>query len=62
MAKQKRIKEDPYKSRKEYELDVDRMISEGMAGGTTHSVHGRMQIEQASDLPKEDEPFPPEDS
>ncbi|KAB8139042.1 hypothetical protein F9U64_02265 [Gracilibacillus oryzae] len=47
-------------ARQEYELDVDRMINEGMAGGTTYSIHGRMQIEQARSLPKEDNPFPAE--
>ncbi|SER84880.1 hypothetical protein SAMN04487944_11145 [Gracilibacillus ureilyticus] len=47
-------------ARAEYELDVDRMINEGMAGGTTSSIHGRMQIEQTRKLPKENEPFPAE--
>jgi hypothetical protein len=47
-------------AREEYELDVDRMINEGMAGGTTYSIHGRMQIEQARELPKENTPFPQE--
>lgn len=46
------------KDRENYELDVDRMINEGMAGGTTYSVYDRMQIEQARRLPKEEEPFP----
>ncbi|SFL40702.1 hypothetical protein SAMN04487943_101396 [Gracilibacillus orientalis] len=47
-------------SREKYEVDVDRMINEGMAGGTTYSIHGRMQIEQVRKLPKEKEPFPAE--
>lgn len=47
-------------SREKYEVDVDRMINEGMAGGTAHSVYGRMQIEQARKLPKEKEAFPAE--
>ncbi|MFC4403163.1 hypothetical protein [Gracilibacillus xinjiangensis] len=47
-------------SRAEYEADVDRMINEGMAGGTTYSIHGRMQIEQSRELPKEHQPFPAE--
>ncbi|QGH35735.1 hypothetical protein GI584_17510 [Gracilibacillus salitolerans] len=47
-------------SREKYEVDVDRMINEGMAGGTTYSIHGRMQIEQARKLPKEKQPFPAE--
>ncbi|UOQ46789.1 hypothetical protein MUN88_11845 [Gracilibacillus caseinilyticus] len=58
MTKPKSDKEkDP---RQEYELDVDRMINEGMAGGTTYSINGRIQIEQSRKLPKEDEPFPSE--
>ncbi|MCT2535545.1 hypothetical protein NC661_07280 [Aquibacillus koreensis] len=60
MDKKKKYDQDPYEDRKEHELDVDRMISEGMAGGTTYSIHGRMQIEQARELPEEDEPFPEE--
>ncbi|QDP39706.1 hypothetical protein [Radiobacillus deserti] len=55
--KHKKIQEAP-NSREKYELDVDRMISEGMAGGTTESIHGRMQIEETRELPKEHEPFP----
>ncbi|SHM48165.1 hypothetical protein [Gracilibacillus kekensis] len=47
-------------SREKYEVDVDRMINEGMAGGTTYSLHGRMQIEQARKLAKEHEAFPAE--
>lgn len=47
-------------TREKYEVDVDRMINEGMAGGTTYSIHGRMQIEQARKLPKEHEDFPAE--
>ncbi|MDC3413546.1 hypothetical protein NC797_09260 [Aquibacillus sp. 3ASR75-11] len=49
---------DSHEQRKEYELDVDRMINEGMAGGTTASIHDQMQIEQSRKLPKENEPFP----
>ncbi|MDL4842736.1 hypothetical protein [Aquibacillus rhizosphaerae] len=56
----KKYSHDAYEDQKEHELDVDRMISEGMAGGTTYSNHGRMQIEQARKLPEENEPFPEE--
>ncbi|MFD1017732.1 hypothetical protein [Thalassobacillus hwangdonensis] len=38
-----------------YELDVDRMINEGMAGGTVSQVYGREQIGETHDLPKNDE-------
>ena len=47
-------------SRQKYEVDVDRMINEGMAGGTTYSEYDRVQIEQARELPKQGEPFPAE--
>ncbi|PWU66775.1 MULTISPECIES: hypothetical protein [Gracilibacillus] len=58
MAKPSSKKEkDP---RETHELDVDRMINEGMAGGTTYSIHGRMQIEQARELPKQNDKFPSE--
>ncbi|UFU00467.1 hypothetical protein KO561_05870 [Radiobacillus kanasensis] len=58
MAKKDKKVQDAPNSREKYELDVDRMISEGIAGGTTESNHGRMQIEEARELPKEHEPFP----
>ncbi|MDC3417288.1 hypothetical protein [Aquibacillus salsiterrae] len=58
MNDKQRYNNDPYEDRKEHELDVDRMISEGMAGGTTQSIHGRMQIEETRKLPEENEPFP----
>lgn len=36
--------------RKKAMMDIDRMVNEGMAGGRVH----RDQIEEASDIPKED--------
>ncbi|MRH44112.1 hypothetical protein GH741_15835 [Aquibacillus halophilus] len=60
MTEKNKYSNDNYEDLKEHELDVDRMINEGMAGGTTKSIHGRMQIEQARKLPKEDKPFPAE--
>lgn len=47
-------------SREQYEVDVDRMINEGMAGGTVRSTYNRAQIEEARELPMENEPFPNE--
>ncbi len=46
-------------SRKKYDNDVDRMINEGLAGGTIGHKYNKAQIEMARDLPKNDEPFPP---
>ncbi|WP_168927336.1 hypothetical protein [Halobacillus salinus] len=37
-----------------YELDVDRMINEGMAGGTVKPVYGREQIEEAHEIPEQE--------
>ncbi len=38
-----------------YELDVDRMINEGMAAGMTRSVYGREQISETHPIPKQEE-------
>ncbi|WP_053220458.1 hypothetical protein [Virgibacillus senegalensis] len=46
---------------KHYELDVDRMINEGLAGGTVDTVKNRKQIEEARDLPRQGQPFPVDD-
>ncbi|TCT23645.1 hypothetical protein EDD68_10655 [Melghiribacillus thermohalophilus] len=45
-------------SRDQAEIDVERMISEGLAGGTVKPSNNRVQIEEARDLPDQDEPFP----
>ncbi|MBX0357215.1 hypothetical protein [Halobacillus sp. Nhm2S1] len=38
-----------------FELDVDRMINEGMAGGTIKPVHGHEQIGEAHEIPEQKE-------
>ncbi|KGX85291.1 hypothetical protein [Pontibacillus litoralis] len=40
------------------ELDVDRMINEGLAGGSIPAYYNSTQIEEARDLPTNGEPFP----
>lgn len=35
----------------QFEVDVDRMINEGMAGGTVAPVYGREQIGEAHEIP-----------
>ncbi|MBO8156164.1 MAG: hypothetical protein H0Z32_06890 [Bacillaceae bacterium] len=45
-------------SRDQAEIDVERIISEGLAGGTVKPTGDRVQIEEARDLPGQDEPFP----
>ncbi|SDH55379.1 hypothetical protein SAMN05192534_10742 [Alteribacillus persepolensis] len=40
-----------------YSMDVDRMINEGLAGGTIHSKYSKHnQLDQARDLDKEEPP------
>lgn len=52
----KRKKEDLlYEGREKAELDIDRMLNEGMAGGTVTS-EGSNQIGHTVDLPKEKPP------
>lgn len=46
-----------YEGREKVELDVDRMLNEGMAGGAVSS-EGNNQIEHAVDLPEEEPPRP----
>jgi hypothetical protein len=38
-----------------FELDVDRMINEGMAGGTVLPVYGREQIGEAHEIPEQEQ-------
>ncbi|MYL32382.1 hypothetical protein GLW08_06370 [Pontibacillus yanchengensis] len=53
-------KDQQKESREEYEVDVDRMINEGLAGGTVNSLYNRGQIEESRNLPHENEPYPAE--
>ncbi|MBA2174583.1 hypothetical protein H0266_06630 [Halobacillus locisalis] len=55
MKKQRNEKRNQHapEGKDQFELDVDRMINEGMAGGTVQSVHGREQIEEAHEIPKQ---------
>ncbi|WP_209367442.1 hypothetical protein [Sediminibacillus dalangtanensis] len=50
-----------FKDKKNYELDVDRMINEGLAGGTVRENKERSQIENSRDLPRQERPFPDPD-
>lgn len=56
MDKKRREEEPYYKDRAEYFLDIDRMINEGLAGGTVNSSYNYEQIEEARDLEQEDPP------
>ncbi|WHX41782.1 hypothetical protein QNH36_06500 [Mesobacillus sp. AQ2] len=54
---QKKFAEDlQYEGRDKVYVDVDRMINEGMAGGTVHRLDDTPNIGESHDLPPEDPP------
>lgn len=48
--------DNQHEGRDKYFVDVDRMISEGLAGGTVSPKYDRDQIGETHDFPKEDPP------
>ncbi|CRK83563.1 hypothetical protein [Neobacillus massiliamazoniensis] len=46
-----------YEGRDQAFLDVDRMINEGMSGGSVHSRYDSTNIEEARDLVEEEPPY-----
>lgn len=45
-----------YEGRDEAYMDIDRMINEGLSGGSVHSRFDTTNIEEARDLAKEEPP------
>ncbi|TWD93583.1 hypothetical protein FB550_11420 [Neobacillus bataviensis] len=48
--------ESAYEGRDKAYVDVDRMINEGLSGGSVHARQDAANIEEAHDLPKEQPP------
>ncbi|MFJ5715051.1 hypothetical protein QNH39_07425 [Neobacillus novalis] len=46
-----------YEGRDKVYLDIDRMINEGMSGGSVHARHDSTNIEEARDLTEEQPPY-----
>ncbi|WP_420490718.1 hypothetical protein [Neobacillus drentensis] len=46
-----------YEGRDKVFMDVDRMINEGMSGGSVHSRHDTTNIEEARELIQEQPPY-----
>ncbi|MBV7508168.1 hypothetical protein KW850_23390 [Bacillus sp. sid0103] len=46
-----------YEGRDKAFMDVDRMINEGMSGGSVHSRHDSTNIEEARDFQEEQPPY-----
>ncbi|MGX6442368.1 hypothetical protein ACWM35_03895 [Neobacillus sp. K501] len=52
------VKEDLfYEGKDKVYLDIDRMINEGMSGGSVHARNDTTNIEQARDLIEEEPPY-----
>ncbi|MEH7012736.1 hypothetical protein V7087_18330 [Neobacillus niacini] len=45
-----------YEGKDKVYLDIDRMINEGMSGGSVHSRHDSTNIEEARNLTEEEPP------
>jgi len=59
MSKQKNTQADHssnYEGRDRVFVDIDRMINEGLAGGSVFARHDSVNIEEARDLKKEQPP------
>lgn len=52
----KNVENDKYQGKKEYAFDVDRMIDEGLAGGTVNPEYDHPSVDEARPLDKEDRP------
>lgn len=46
-----------YEGRDQAFVDVDRMINEGLSGGSVHSRYDTTNIEEARELPEEQPPY-----
>lgn len=46
-----------YEGKDKTYLDVDRMINEGMSGGSVHARHDATNIEEARELVEEEPPY-----
>lgn len=45
-----------HEGREKASVDIDRMINEGLSGGSVHMREGSTNIEEAHDFPKEEKP------
>ncbi|MED1470294.1 hypothetical protein [Bacillus salipaludis] len=46
-----------YEGRDQVFLDIDRIINEGMSGGSVHARYDSTNIEEARDLKEEEPPY-----
>lgn len=53
----KKSEDSLYEGRENAYLDIDRMINEGMSGGTVHMRGNQTNMEEARELTKEEPPY-----
>lgn len=57
MNKEKFIKDTYHEGKDKVFLDIDRMINEGLSGGSVHMREEQTNIEEARELNKEEPPY-----
>ncbi|EWG12445.1 hypothetical protein [Cytobacillus firmus] len=58
MDKKRKVSEDVhYEGRDKAYMDIDRIINEGLSGGSVHGRGDDVNIEQARELHEEEPPF-----
>ncbi|WP_313799173.1 hypothetical protein [Cytobacillus sp.] len=57
MKKEKFIKDTEHEGKDKVFLDIDRMINEGLSGGSVHMREEQTNIEEARELNKEEPPY-----
>lgn len=50
-----------YEGRDKYDMDIDRMVNEGMAGGAVHQSYRQAQIEEAIPVMEQEPPYSSKD-
>ncbi|MBN8209310.1 hypothetical protein JI666_11180 [Bacillus sp. NTK071] len=52
----KKVEDSMYEGRDKYDMDIDRMVNEGMAGGAVHHSYKQAQIEEAIPIMEQEPP------
>ena len=53
----KKTEDSKYEGRDKFDMDIDRMVNEGMAGGVVHQSYKQAQIEEAIPIMKQEPPY-----
>ncbi|QHA90468.1 hypothetical protein [Bacillus sp. N1-1] len=53
----KKTEDSMYEGRDKFDMDIDRMVNEGMAGGAVHQSYRQAQIEEAIPVMEQEPPY-----